>query len=64
MNEKKYIIIVDMRKNNGQVMFLTHGDSDNVAKFSYGEAIETVRIHHLCQVFPYIILNMDNQEVV
>lgn len=67
MNSKKYVILVDLRENNGYVLAITEDDNDegNIAQFEFLEdAIECAKQQPLCQSYPYVILDMDEQEVV
>ena len=55
-----HIILVDLRENNGHVLFISEGE-DNVAIFkTEGEAKDCADDHHLCEAFPYSIIDLDN----
>lgn len=65
MENEKYIILVDLRENNGKILVISDDEGDGVAQFEFLEdAIKCVEQQPLCQNYPYVIIDMDSQEVV
>lgn len=52
-----YIIIVDMRENNNQIVAIEEGDC-GLAQFDTEEDAEDCMCEHSLRVFPYEIIDM------
>ena len=58
------IILVDLRENNGKITCISD-ESGNIAIFeSLDEIKQGVNNIPICKNYPYMILDIDNQEVI
>jgi len=59
MINKPYIVIIDMRENNGRIVVMTDID-DRIAQFeTFDEAEKAVLNNRMAQRFPVRYVNMD-----
>ena len=52
-----YIIIVDMRENNGSIVAIRN-EHDDLAQYDTEEEAEELMKNHILRVFPYEVLDM------
>jgi hypothetical protein len=55
-----YIIIVDMRESNGQIVAISRGNT--IAQWETEEEAEEIMSEHPLNVFPYKIIDMGEGE--
>ncbi len=53
-----YIILVDMRENNGEIFGISKDDGWGLAQYDTEEEAEELMKEHPLNVFPYEVLDM------